>query len=132
EAVNQRAGVGEGVNGLAEIEPRSANLHPQSLRIADQRLGLRDVVLELLQPIAHFPSGCLASHGGSKLWILRIVATGADRILLHSQELVAGLSRFVGAVARSTPRQPRLLELVLHACFREQLGDLAVAGAAGI
>src|SRR4029450_11949912 len=95
-------------------------------------LGLRDVVLELLQPIAHFPSGCLASHGGSKLWILRIVATGADRILLHSQELVAGLSRFVGAVARSTPRQPRLLELVLHACFREQLGDLAVAGAAGI
>ena len=70
EGVDQRAGVGQGVDGRAQFETRLADLHPQPLRLSKRFFGGVDALLELIQVGAEGARGLRPGEGGPELALL--------------------------------------------------------------
>ena len=73
-----------------------------------------------------------AGERGAVLLLSLLVAADAEGALLHAQEIVRGLTNLMIAVAGGATGEAFGFELVPHLGFREELGDLAVASAAGV
>ena len=61
------AGVGQGVDGVAEFKFRLADLHAQTFRFGERRLGPGDLLMESIEPAANRPGRSGAGQGGPVL-----------------------------------------------------------------